>query len=48
MIRTLRFFKVRCHACSYVTLIPTYGTFEVPGPVHCEGCGKVVLVKWPS
>ena len=47
VLRTLRFFKVQCHACSYVTLIPTYGKFEVPSSVHCEGCGKVILVKWP-
>jgi len=48
VIRTLKFFKFRCHACGYVTLIPSYGKFEVSGPVHCEGCGKVVLVKAPS
>ena len=48
VVRTLRFFKVRCHACSCVTLIPSYGKCEVPSSVYCEGCGKVVLAKGSS
>jgi len=47
VVRTLKFVKVCCHTCSYITLIPTYGRFKVPEPVHCEGCGKAVLEKNP-
>ena len=44
VIKRLRFVKIRCHICSYVNLIPTYGKFEAPRPVQCEVCGKVVLM----
>jgi ribosomal protein S27E len=45
VIKTIRFFKIRCHTCGYVTLIPTFGEFRVTGPIHCEDCGKLILMK---
>jgi len=45
VIKTVKFFKIRCHTCSYVTLIPTFGEFRVTGPIHCEDCGKLILMK---
>jgi len=26
-------------------LIPTFGEFRVTGPIHCEDCGKLILMK---
>jgi DNA-directed RNA polymerase subunit RPC12/RpoP len=46
VIKTIRFVKIRCHRCGYITLIPTYGEFRVTGPVHCADCGKRILIKY--
>jgi len=46
VIKTIRFVKIRCRTCGYITLIPTYGEFRVTGPVHCEDCGKLILIKY--
>lgn len=44
-MRTLKFVKIRCNSCNRVTLIPTVGRFLISDPLHCEECGKIILIN---